>query len=97
MASIVRLVTRPLWPLKTASASCVRSVSFKSDLHTDKLYPGSDNKDRLAVKKVDPSDHPAGFNGVINISELKVFVPSIAGSSLGGGGLFKVLVRRNMW
>ena len=48
------------------------SSSFKTDLHTDQLYPGSNFKDRFCVKKIDPKDHPVGYNGVINFDEVKV-------------------------
>ncbi len=77
MASI-RLLNRSVWikvlryPLLCRQAS-TSGQTFKTDLHTDNLYPGSNWNDRFTVKKSSiPSEHPSGFNGVINISELQV-------------------------
>ena len=76
----IRILSRSSWfkvlrcPLLCRHAS-TSGQTFKTDLHTDNLYPGSNWKDRFAVKKTSiPSDHPSGFNGVINISELQVKV-----------------------
>jgi hypothetical protein len=75
MALLSRLIFRnSLFGIVRGQVVCrlMSGQSFKTDLHTDNLYPGSNSKDRFSVKKAIPSDHPSGFNGIINIDELQV-------------------------
>jgi hypothetical protein len=75
MALLSRLIFRnSLFGIVRGQVVCrqMSGQSFKTDLHTDNLYPGSNSKDRFSVKKAITSDHPSGFNGIINIDELQV-------------------------
>jgi len=71
--------------LRTVSSSSSASSSFKSDIHTDRLYPGTTSDDRFkAVSHSEPADSDSlRFSGHIPVSELEIRATS--GASGPGG------------
>ena len=71
------------YEMSCGSATNISKRWFKSDLHTDNLYPGSKVSDRFKV--VDPTSlvkSSATFSGVIPVKELDI---RYSGSSAPGG------------
>ena len=65
--------------------------SFKSEIHTDNLYPGSKVSDKFAVPEYPSSSDLPSFNGVIPIKELELTYTK--SSAPGGQNVNKIATK----
>ena len=65
--------------------------SFKSEIHTDNLYPGSKVSDKFAVPQYPSTPDIPAFNGVIPIKELELTYTK--SSAPGGQNVNKVATK----